>query len=414
MSGLISFPNRDARDICSSEASKPSGRIVILCHSSLWGGLESHAELLARTIASRGQECIIGCLDDKTYELFHRVKAPRLRVMRIAGTASVEARTFLQWLRAFREIGGDACIFEKGTLNSGSLRLELAARMTFRRFVTIEQVEPFAISAIPSRRYLFGLLPGFGMWRWGHWWRGHLRSLVPQKVVAVSQSTTNLLCSDYGFPVRKVVTIHNGADTDLFVIDNVARQEARRAWDACDDTIVFGTARRLCRDKGIDLAIEAFSMYRREHTERKALLVIYGEGPQRGELEELVHVRGVDKETRFCGFSSNLASVYPGFDAFLMPSRTEALSLSLCEAMSCGVVPIASNAGGSVEVVETRELGWIIPRNDIGSLYRAIVELASLSNGERERRRSIVRQQIVEKFDANSQIDAIINLVGSS
>ena len=57
---------------------------------------------------------------------------------------------------------------------------------------------------------------------------------------------------------------------------------------------------------------------------------------------------------------------------FVMPSRREALCRALLEAMSQGVCPIVSDAGGMKEVVRHGRDGLVVPREDAEALAAAI------------------------------------------
>jgi glycosyltransferase involved in cell wall biosynthesis len=69
-------------------------------------------------------------------------------------------------------------------------------------------------------------------------------------------------------------------------------------------------------------------------------------------------------------------------DLFVMPSRAEALCQALLEAMSHGICPIVSDAGGMKEVVRHGRDGLVVPTNDVAALARAIREL----HGDSQRR----------------------------
>ena len=63
------------------------------------------------------------------------------------------------------------------------------------------------------------------------------------------------------------------------------------------------------------------------------------------------------------------------FDIFVLPSRTEAFSNALMEAMACGCCVIASDVGGNPELVRDKETGLLFPPGDTGALTGALLQV---------------------------------------
>ena len=61
----------------------------------------------------------------------------------------------------------------------------------------------------------------------------------------------------------------------------------------------------------------------------------------------------------------------------LFPSLSEAFGMALIEAMACGLAPIATAAGGPLDVIEDREDGWLVPLRDSKSIEIALEKLIS-------------------------------------
>lgn len=387
---------------------------AILMHSCLWGGAESHALGLAEALVSRGIEPTIICLDARTHELFLPAIPPGVTLSQVESSLDVRSRGYREWTKLFRTMPAGACFFEKGTLHAGSLRLEVAARRHFKTFVTIEQLEPPTLPPRTSRRHCYGLVPGLSLWWYRMRAQGRLRSLLPSKVVAVSESVRRRLRTDYDFSEAKVVTVHNGADTHRFLPDSQARLHARKLWHLPGDALVFGTARRFTYDKGIDLLLDAFATLIQARPAWNAYLVLVGDGPDREFLEHRAEIAGVSSRVRFPGFLSDTAPAYPAFDVFVLPSRNEALSLALVEAMSCGCLPVATLVGGAAEVIDSTSLGWLVTPEDTAALALAMNEAGDLALNDHQTMSQSVRNHVVNNFDANAQFAKLIDLIDDS
>ena len=80
-------------------------------------------------------------------------------------------------------------------------------------------------------------------------------------------------------------------------------------------------------------------------------LLMAGDGPERGPAEMLSRELGVDKDVTFLGKQDHVERLIPKAHVLLLPSELEAFGLAALEAMACGVVPVATNAGGVPELI---------------------------------------------------------------
>ena len=96
--------------------------------------------------------------------------------------------------------------------------------------------------------------------------------------------------------------------------------------------------------------------------------MVVGSGPMLAELEALAARLGVAATCRFEPATSQVAERLRGFDIFVLPSLSEALSNSLMEAMACGCCAVASDVGGNPELVRHGETGLLFRAGDAAEL----------------------------------------------
>jgi glycosyltransferase involved in cell wall biosynthesis len=65
-------------------------------------------------------------------------------------------------------------------------------------------------------------------------------------------------------------------------------------------------------------------------------------------------------------------------DIFVLPSRSEALSNSLLEAMASGCCPVASRVGGNTELIRHDENGILFEAGDVEQLSKVLETLGEL------------------------------------
>ncbi len=83
-----------------------------------------------------------------------------------------------------------------------------------------------------------------------------------------------------------------------------------------------------------------------------------------GKLENLAETLGVSEMIEFAGFHTNVKSWYQSADIFCLPSWSEGMPVSILEAMSAGLVVIASQVGGIPELIEHEHSGFLMPPGD--------------------------------------------------
>jgi glycosyltransferase involved in cell wall biosynthesis len=119
-------------------------------------------------------------------------------------------------------------------------------------------------------------------------------------------------------------------------------------------------------EKDLSTLLRAFATCAR--WEPRAFLVIVGDGPLRGELEYQARELGISAR---CWFQPAVADVVPwlsAIDVFVLPSRSEALSNSLMEAMAAECACIASRVGGNLELVQHGTTGLLFEKGDAQGL----------------------------------------------
>jgi len=71
-------------------------------------------------------------------------------------------------------------------------------------------------------------------------------------------------------------------------------------------------------------------------------LDIYGDGPQRVEMEEFIKINKLDN-VRLCGSRNDVYTLLPGYDLYIMSSKVEGHPVALMEAMAAGLPAVVSD-----------------------------------------------------------------------
>jgi N-acetyl-alpha-D-glucosaminyl L-malate synthase BshA len=94
-------------------------------------------------------------------------------------------------------------------------------------------------------------------------------------------------------------------------------------------------------------------------------LWMVGDGPERMPAERLARELGVEANVRFWGKQDQIPKLLPRAHVLLMPSEMESFGLAALEAMSCGLVPVATRVGGVPELIEHDQTGFLAGVGDI-------------------------------------------------
>lgn len=137
------------------------------------------------------------------------------------------------------------------------------------------------------------------------------------------------------------------------------------------ESFEFVSAANLIEWKRMHLLIRAIAKLRDD--QRKVHLTIFGEGPQRTELEALIKALNVAQLVELRGAVDRkvIAQEYTHADAFVLASKSETFGVAYVEAMAAGLPVIATKNGGSDEYMQDFN-GKIIDVDDEEQLYSAM------------------------------------------
>ena len=223
--------------------------------------------------------------------------------------------------------------------------------------------------------------------------KGLLYSKYIDTFIGVSDYTAKELIKDFGFQIkRKTQIIHNG----IALNDILVRQKRNQTKPS------FLTTSHLRESKGIQDLIQAVFLLP-EAIKEEIGIDVYGDGPYKEPLENLVASLDLERCFNFKGSSSNLKSIYCDYDYMLQPTHMECFSLSILESLAANVPVITTNVGGNEEAIVNFVNGYIFKAKDVNSLttileevYIGIKKIDLNTRSDIEKRFSL--QQMVENY----------------
>lgn len=196
------------------------------------------------------------------------------------------------------------------------------------------------------------------------------------RYITVSRDLERYLVQRVGISAQRITQIYNGVDTARFAPVTGDRREALPAGFCPAEGFVVGTVGRLQPVKDQATLLRAFAalLEARPALRERMRLIIVGDGPKSGELQQLARELGVASLSWFPGALNNVSQVLQAFDVFVLPSLNEGISNTILEAMASGLPVLATAIGGNVEMVRDGESGRCFPTGDAASLNALLLD----------------------------------------
>jgi len=215
-------------------------------------------------------------------------------------------------------------------------------------------------------------------------WMGQVRRRIERAalrgadaVVVNAGAVGGFLHDQVGVPREKIRMIPNGVDLDLFRPRREGEPDLRRELGGGSDAgmMLVGAVMSLTIKKNPLLLVEAAARLSREHP--RARFVIAGEGPLRPALEAAAAASGLAGRFHFAGLRRDVPDVLRSIDLLVLTSDREGMPNVVLEAMATGVPTVATDVGGTGEIIQDRVTGRLVPPRDAEALALALGELLS-------------------------------------
>jgi glycosyltransferase involved in cell wall biosynthesis len=185
------------------------------------------------------------------------------------------------------------------------------------------------------------------------------------RLIAVSSDIARVLVA-HGADRCRVTTILNAIDHRQFRRDAAGVAGARAALGLEPHHIAIGAVGRLEPQKRFDLLLEAFAVLQIERPELR--LVIAGDGSLYQSLAAQRQALGLADSVILTGHVDDVRPLHHAFDLFVQSSEYEGTPNAVLEAMAMETPIVATEAGGTAELVLDGVHGRIIPVGQVDRL----------------------------------------------
>lgn len=231
---------------------------------------------------------------------------------------------------------------------------------------------------------------------------------LSSKTICVSKQTRDQI-SFLPFIKDRLVTIYNSVQIPEFYSQKEAKEILSKQFSFLDiNKKWLVILAELHYTKGHDLLINACNSIREDLEDYQIICI--GSGEQEGKLKALTHHKSLDNYVFFTGFVSDASRYLKAFEVLLLPSRTEALPLSILEAGLAKVPVIASNVGGIPELIEDTVSGFLFEKENVEELKDKLQIILKLSPEDRVKITESLHKKIQKDFSLKKMIEDTLRI----
>jgi glycosyltransferase involved in cell wall biosynthesis len=245
----------------------------------------------------------------------------------------------------------------------------------------------------------------------GHTWREHAiyypvdKWLLSkfQRVIAVSTEIRSELIRTGSNP-SNVDVVLNGIDPGRFDRQDDLTPVVRAELGLSPEDFVLGAVGRLEPQKRFDLLIDVVASLKRDCPAVR--LLIAGDGSQRSVLQAQIDGLQLGGICRLLGHYRDVPRLHHALDLLVQSSDYEGTPNVVLEAMAMRTPVVATDAGGTAQLIESGVHGIVVPRGSAAQLSLAIARLMADVKA-REQLRDAARRRVEGPLSFNARMRAV-------
>jgi glycosyltransferase involved in cell wall biosynthesis len=194
-----------------------------------------------------------------------------------------------------------------------------------------------------------------------------------------------------------------GVDLNQFTPAQSSPLRLSLGWNDC---FVLISTRRWEPLLGVDVLVRGFALAARSASGGSAMrLLLLGRGSQEAQIRSILAEYQIQDQVRFAGFvpEERMPEVFRASDLYVSASHSDGSSVSLMQALACGLPALVSDIPGNREWVEPGCEGWLFPDGNVEALADRILAAFLLSGklaemGRAARKRAEARADWAKNF----------------
>ncbi len=238
------------------------------------------------------------------------------------------------------------------------------------------------------------------------------------RVIAISNFISDHVLKNFPLVKKKLVTISRGIDIHYFDIDSIntiRKENFLRKLSISDNKHIILLPGRLTEWKGHFIAIEAAKILIQKYPDLNFLMLFVGSEQKkkryRRRLEDRIRRNNLSERVFLTGPKTDMPVIYSLSDVVLSTSiEEEAFGRVSAEASAMSKPIIATNIGGSKDIIINKKTGWLIHPQDPTLLADTISKIINKTQKEKDEIGRKARKRIEQKFSLNLMLNKTFRL----
>lgn len=236
----------------------------------------------------------------------------------------------------------------------------------------------------------------------------YLASKKIRKVLACSAAVADDVAKNFPGFNHNIDVLPNSIDFEKYSNGKADKEQLKKTLGIDESAFLFLSVGRLVPTKSFDMLINAFNMVHKKNP--NTCLLIAGDGRDKAVLNDRIKKLSLGRSVKLLGHRNDIPQLLKSCDCFVLSSCREGMPLVVMEAMASGISVVATNAGGTGEILGDSEYGTLIPTEDEQALMAAMCDVVKVVPSARKQMSEKAANHIYTSFNHQSVVNTLENL----
>ena len=241
---------------------------------------------------------------------------------------------------------------------------------------------------------------------------GKLRMLAYRFTHNLSEVTTNVsneasrnFIANKAVMNSEILTVYNGIDLKKFIANNIDLSKLKEKLNITAEAKVLVAVGRFHEAKDYPNLINAFNIFLEKFDKNLFHLFIVGDGDLAiiTEIKNLIQTYNLGNNIHLLGRRDDIAELLSGADLFVLSSKYEGLPTVVIEAMACETFVVATDCGGSAEILG--ETGILVPIQNSEALAKGLEQAINLNEDQIMNNGKLARKRVETLFSLEASVN---------
>lgn len=241
---------------------------------------------------------------------------------------------------------------------------------------------------------------------------GKLRMLAYRFTHNLSEVTTNVsneasrnFIANKAVMNNEILTVYNGIDLKKFIANNIDLSILKEKSNIIAEAKILVAVGRFHEAKDYPNLINAFNIFLEKFDKNLFHLFIVGDGDLAiiTEIKNLIQTYNLGNNIHLLGRRDDIAEILSGADLFVLSSKYEGLPTVVIEAMACETFVVATDCGGSAEILG--ETGILVPIQNSEALAKGLEQAINLNEDQIRNNGKLARKRVETLFSLEASVN---------